>query len=124
VRKSASIRNGAVYQELRVFEMRGICRRFLGEHVEADFGRGQILAETVMEFAGDATPLFILYTKQFHGKAVQRGGTLLDQGLQGVMRTAERIFGGFPLPQMVANFVLPATRQERAPNRADQRNRP
>ena len=63
MRKRSSVGDGAIHQLLCVAQMGAVGGEFLGEHVEADFGGGQVLSEAVVKFAGDAAAFLVLHAQ-------------------------------------------------------------
>ena len=66
VRESARVGDTAIYQLARILKMRGVAFPLLSEHIQTDFGGGEILAQAVVKFTSNAAPLLVLYPDQLH----------------------------------------------------------
>src|SRR5581483_1148878 len=111
VGKGTRIGDTTVDQAASIAQMRRIQLLFLRQHVDAYFGRRQILPKAIVEFASNASPLFILYAEKFHRKPPERSCSLLNQRLKRVMRPPESVFCAGTFAEMIADLILAASGQ-------------
>jgi hypothetical protein len=73
-------------------------------HIEVNFRRNQTLAQTVVQFSGNAAAFIVLNAKQPGRKPAQRDRALFHKRFEGIDGPAQRILGLLALPQVIANF--------------------
>jgi hypothetical protein len=90
------------------------------EHVEIDLGCDQVLAQTVVQFSGNAAALIVLDAKQARRKPAQGGRALFHDGFQSIMGPAQSILGLLALVQVISSLVLPLPRRNCGAHCADE----
>jgi hypothetical protein len=119
VGECASVADASIDEVTRVAQVLGVKLAFLSEHIECDLRRGQILPEAIVKLAGNPATFLILHSKQLYGKAAKRRRALLHEGFQRIVRAAESFLGGCALLQVIANFILASSCDQRRAHGAD-----
>ena len=119
MRKRTGIRDGTVDQGSCILQERGIRRALAGKHFQTNLGSGEILAEAVVQFPGDTSPLFVLHLEQLCREFLQSCSALFDESLERVVGSLQCFFGDAALPKVVPHLILPAAREQCASHRTD-----